>query len=403
MAVNDLTFNQVSTLLTDLNEQATGQKVIAPSNTSEFVSLAQTLLKTGYDPVLGAISQVLGKTIMSIRAYNRKFADLAVDENRWGNHVRKITFIDDNPENDGRYLSDTFTDGESIDQWEIKKPKVIQTNFYGKNVYQRHRTFYKDQLDVAFRGPDEFARFVSSVSLHDSNMMEQDHEDLARAALANFIAGCYLQDANSLAPSRAIHLLTEYNSWSGNDVTAATVFNPSNFADFARWFFGRLVTLSKMMTERSLLFHQSFETTDDPAVDLPVMRHTPKADQRLYLNTGIMDQVAANVLSTTYHDKYLDTLPREDVNFWQNINSPGNIKVTAGYTTATGGVTSASANLSTVFGVLMDTEAVKMVTVNQWSQATPMNAKGGYSNMFYHYTDQYWNDYTENGVVLLLD
>ena len=27
----------------------------------------------------------------------------------------------------------------------------------------------------------------------------------------------------------------------------------------------------------------------------------------------------------------------------------------------------------------------------------------GYSNIFWHFTDRYWNDFTENGIVLLLD
>lgn len=63
MAVNDLTFNQLSMVLNSIVQQATGQQVLQVTNTAEFVSVAQTALKTGYDPVLQAISQVLSRTI----------------------------------------------------------------------------------------------------------------------------------------------------------------------------------------------------------------------------------------------------------------------------------------------------------------------------------------------------
>ena len=60
-------------------------------------------------------------------------------------------------------------------------------------------------------------------------------------------------------------------------------------------------------------------------------------------------------------------------------------------------------NKANIFGVMFDEEAAGYTVVNQWSAPTPFNVKGGYSNIFWHFTDRYWNDFTENGVVLLLD
>ena len=56
-------------------------------------------------------------------------------------------------------------------------------------------------------------------------------------------------------------------------------------------------------------------------------------------------------------------------------------------------------------------EALGYTVMNQWSATTPFNAKGGYSNVFFHFTDRFWNDFTdrfwndftENGLALLLD
>ena len=65
--VNNMDFVQMSTVLNDLYQQTTGQKAIAITNEAEFISVAQKVLKQGYDPVISAISQVLSRTIFSIR------------------------------------------------------------------------------------------------------------------------------------------------------------------------------------------------------------------------------------------------------------------------------------------------------------------------------------------------
>ena len=56
-----------------------------------------------------------------------------------------------------------------------------------------------------------------------------------------------------------------------------------------------------------------------------------------------------------------------------------------------------------VVGVLFDDDAIGITQMNQWQASTPMNARGGYSNYFWHETSRYWNDFTENVVVLMLD
>ena len=141
---NDLTFNQLSTVLTAITNQATGVNNIEAVDTASFISVAQTALKTGYDPLTTAISQVLSKTIFSVRPYTRKFKGLNVSNQRYGNHVRKLLTIDKPFEDDDRLK---LVDGESIDQYKVNKPKVLQTNFYGANQYQKSVTIYEDQLD----------------------------------------------------------------------------------------------------------------------------------------------------------------------------------------------------------------------------------------------------------------
>ncbi len=400
MAVNDLTYTDVSAVLAAINAQATGRAVLAPVNTADFVALAQTTLKMGYDVVTNAISQVLSRTIFSVRPYTRKFRGLEADTIRYGNHVRKINYIDDDPTADRQFLATALTDGSSVDQYTINKKKVVQTNFYGQTGYSRFRTYYRSQLNMAFSGPDELARFWAGVTQADSDMIEKDHEDFARAALANYIGGKLSQEA-AIEPTGIIHVLTEYNAFAGTSLTAQTVFAPANFPGFIRWFWARVQTISSLMAERSTQYHQTFTGTDGN--DLNLERHTPESEQLFYMNNGIKNQAASNVLSVTYNPDFVPVRQGDTLNFWQNIQNPLSINVTAGYTDKNGAVQSAAVNSGIVLGALLDREAVGYTITDTWTMATPMNAAGGYYNQWYHYTDRYWNDFTENGVVFVLD
>lgn len=388
-------FNDAAQLLTEIVSQATGARVITPTTLSDFVSVGTTALRTGYDPILNAISQVLSRTIFSIRPYSERFKGLRADTERWGNHIRKLKLADNDFESDQRYYNDAgsfLADGDAVDMYTIKKPKPVQLNFYGQNVWQDHITLFRDQLDVAFRDPGELMQFSSMIMTNMSNRMAQARETCARAALANFIGA-----KNALGAGHVVHLLDEYNDATGQSITAATVFQPENYATFIRWVAGYIKTLSRRMEERSSIYQVQI-------TGKPINQHTPKERQKLYLLADYVNRMDAEVLSTTYNERYLQIGDFEEVSFWQSITSPDKISVTPSYMDSNGAVVEAGAqSMSNVFGVLFDEEAVMVQEVNQWSAPTPFNAAGGYTNMYWHKSDRYLNDFSEKGVVLLLD
>ena len=92
---NDLTVTQIASIVNSIMSEVTGEQATTTTiDTAQFVNVAQTALKTGYDPLAVGISQVLSRTIMSVRPYDRKFAGLMKTNEQWGNHTRKIQFVD---------------------------------------------------------------------------------------------------------------------------------------------------------------------------------------------------------------------------------------------------------------------------------------------------------------------
>ena len=393
MAINDLSFNQVATLLNAITSQATGQTELTPTNTNEFVSLATTALKTGYDPLATAISQVLSWTIFSERPYTAKFKGLKVSNQQYGNIVRKLNIVDKPAKEDARF---NLVDGAVVapSMFSVNKPEILQTNFYGANVFSRDYTIYKDQLDCAFRSPDEFQRFISMVVRNTQDKIEQDRENLARATLANFIGGIAAENDDD----RVVHLLTEYNAATGKALTNVTVYEPENFPAFMAWVYARIGEISELMTERS----QKFQTMVN---NKNINRHTPAAFQRLYLSTAKMLQYDSMVLANAFHDNYLKYADFERVNFWQSIDDRQTINVKASYLGADGLIKTqeSAAKVENIFGIIFDDEALGFTEVNEWSQPSPFEASGGYTTFWYHFTLRFWNDYTEKAVLLLLD
>ena len=389
MAVNTMSFEDASAILNNIRQQVTGETALAPVNTSEFVSVATTLLQQGYDPVLNAITQMVSKTIFSIRPYNRKFGGIKMDSEQWGSIVRKLSIADKDFSEDVRF---ELVDGQSIDHYKVNKPNILQTNFYGQNVYEKNYTIFKDQLENAFSGPSEFGRFMSMVVQNVSDMIEQAHESIARMTIGNFVGG------KKLANNGVIHLLTEYNRETGESLTATTVYAPANFGNFMKWMYARVATLTALMTERSVEFQINVTGKE-------ISRHTPYEYQKVYIYAPLLNGMNARVLADTFHDDFLEYADVEAVNFWQSIESPMSLNVTPSYMGTNGLIVTAeeSQSITNLVGVIFDRDALGYTTVNNWSATTPLNAKGGYWNTFHHFTERWFNDFTEKGLILLLD
>ena len=387
---NTLTFDQVSTILNAVVQQATGQTSIAPVDTASFVALGQKALQVGYDPLATAISQVLSRTIFSIRPYSEHFKGLRVDNAKYGNHVRKLTSIDRDFVDSKVYA---LTDGQAIDQYEVRKPKVLQTNFYGEEVYQDFVTIYTVQIDSAMQSPEQFGEFISMIVQNVTDRITQGNENMARMTLANMIGAKASADTGNV-----IHLLTEYNAYTGSNFTATTIKAPANYDGFIKWAYARIRNISDLFTERSSKFHMNL-------TDSTIMRHTPYSNQKLYLSSFDMNQIDTRVLSSAFNEDRLRMMDYEPVNFWQSINTPGSINVTPSYISATGEVVEAeeAVTISNIFGVLFDEEAVGYTITDESIERTPYNARGKYYNQFYSNCRKYWNDLTENFVVFCID
>ena len=401
MGVNSLSFQQCATVLTSLVKQATGRDVVV-STTPDFISVAQTALSLPKDIIYNTLSDVLARTIFSIRPYGGRFRGLEKDLPTWGGYMRKLAVIEDDWSDSKAYAwpvaydssqsGHETGDGYSVDQYVINKRKVQQTNFIGQSVFQDHYTVFDEQLETAFRGPDELGSFLAMLVTYMNNKVELAKDGLSTGLVSNLI-GTLLVENNS---ARVVKLLTEYNSLTGGEYTSSTIFLPDNFGPFMKYCYGRIAAIASKFRAMSTMYQTAISSQ-------AVARHTPYEKQKLYILDDNRFAMESRVLADTFHDNYLDLADVESVPFWQGIATPDKVIVKPTYTNTSGEVTTAgSAKTQTgVFALLFDTDAAGWAMVHQ-NVFPARNGAGEYTNFWYNMRLRCFQDNTEKAVVFLL-
>ena len=400
----DYEVKQASTILNAIVAQQTGQTAIATiSSLDDFVSVAETALKTGYDPIINAISQVWRDTVFAVRDYDIPLSTLRMTAQRYGNATRKLSPEAMPMEDDEAYLypagydssqTDPFGTDLSVDHYKLNKQRSLETHFYGSLTYQQRYSIFRDALEVSFSSPSEMLRFHQMNIAERINDRRSYEEAKARLLQLNLIGGI-ISENNA---SRNIKLLTEYNAATGLSLTATTVMQPANFVSFIRWMYARIKTLVGLMAHRS----EEFQTV---ITGHTILRHTDAQNVRIALYRPFMEMINSMVLSGLYNNDLMTMPTYEAVDFWQDIKTPQTINVTPVYTNSSGVATVAGAavNKSTVIGVIHDKDALGYAWINPTTAVTPLNAAGLYFNEYYHAKFATLSDNTEKCIVLLLE
>ena len=385
---------QAYQIINAIHDQATGTSNVAPLNHDQFVSVAQKVLAAGYDKVMNAITTVVGRTIIAVRPYDRKFADLEATADRWGGWVRKMSYGDIEVEEDAGYV---LVDGTTVDPFEIQKVPVLELDYLGADAWQLKHTVLKDQLNSGFQDEASLMSFIQGIATHIVNLREQRLENFARQTLVALMLARSASESD--VPEGVCHLVTEYNTKinASPALTLADLMAPDKIRGFFQFVIGRIAGLSRMMTERSELFQNKI-------TGYKINRHTPREDQRLYMAAEVMETIATQVDANTYNEEFLKLPAHEEVSFWQAIQDPLEIQGVPPVLNADGTLGTGSSTTETaVLGILMDRDAAGYNVYFDEVEPSIYNPRGRYFNFFHAVRVQSQVDLSEKSILLLLD
>ncbi len=413
-----LTTKDAYQIINLLVREATGQDAtIQAVDPSTFVSVGETVLATGVENTLNALSMVLGRTFVAVRPYNAKFGTInAINSGLYANRMRKISFyareaVIDGAENTD--LATNFADGydngtnsgaSAPSMWEQNQPMPLEMNFGGSSEWQTVTTVYEKQLQVAFRSPEDFAAFVNGIMTEKGNDIESEKEAFQRMTVLNAMAGVY--DLSSYMGGSAVNLTSEFNTEFGTSYSTQDLLT-TYFVEFTEFLVGYIKIVSDRMTNRSKKYHWS-PTKTVSGVTYDILRHTPKDRQKLMIYNPLWIKAEARVKTEIFNDRYISFGNFEGVDFWQNENDPSAISITPAIPDAAGSNSGAqtagsAVKLDYVVGFLFDEDALMVDYQFDQATTTPLEARKHYRNMWWTIRKNAICDFTENMILLYME
>lgn len=385
-----------------------GGGALAATDTSSMITVAQAAQIYGQDTLLNALSLQIGRTLIAIRPYEADDFGVEVDNMTYGQISRKISYYANDFEAEQSWNTATsgagytLKDGESVDHYKIKKQYPLEMQFGGNKILQKHITRWLYQLDVAFRSNEDLARFIAGLAVENQNEIAMMKESRNRAILLNYIGGLY----NVGTARSKVNLTKEYNTKYGTSYTSEQL-RTTHLKEFLAFLVSHIQYDSDMMAKNTELFHLTPAKNDDLGNALHLYRHTPKSEQRLCLLSPLLYDAEANVLSQVFHDGYLKLENYRRIAYWQSAESgkEGNINVTPNQLKVSDGTTVKGAAVTKpyIVGIMYDRPALMSTYRLDRTITTPDNAGGGYVNTFYHWANDFTNDFTENAILYYME
>lgn len=364
---------QIYTLVNEVNSQIMGEKAIAAVDTNSFVSLGQQVLSSqdNVENFTNTLVERIARTIISYRMYNSRLKPIVFDDIRWGAIVQKLKVEMPEAIEDEAY---DLVDGESVDMYIIKKPKVHQKFFVTRTPYSFFITIQRWQLKRAFLSEAAMGSFISAVFGEVQNKLELTFESLGYLAMDNFIA--------NVTPAQTINLVTMYNAAAGKTVPTGegALFD----GDFLRYAISTMNKYAFRMESMGSLYNAEGYT-----------RHTPMAYQRFVAITDFIEAMKSVVQWQAFHEQYVSKAATIEIPHWQSAQSPLDINVTDKNGTAT--------TINNIVGFIHDRDALGTYRKEEETLTTPVNARGRYTNTFWHEEQMWFNDLSENALVFTLN
>lgn len=380
---NDMKVTQLKDIVNSVTGEVLGKTDVVNEDLSNLVDVGNEIFDTdNVDNYVKKLIDRIGQVIFVNRLYAGGVPSVLMDSWEYGSVVEKISAdLPEADENDSWNLQN----GQTYSQDTFYQPKVSAKFFNSKVTFDVKLSFTTQQVKESFSNVNELNGFISMLETGVKNSMTVKLDGLIMRTINN-MTGQILNSANGL---QKVNLLTEYNTASGQTLTANKALMDKDFLKFAS------LTIKKYqarITKMSTLFNAGgkarFTTTDN--------LHT-------VLLSDFADSAEVYLMSDTYHNDTVSLPNHETVPYWQgsgksyafNDISKIDVKIDAGNKTAK------QVTQTGILGVMFDTNALGVSNLNQRT-TTSYNARAEFYTNYYKMDAGYFNDLNENFVVFYI-
>lgn len=380
---NNMQVKQLKEIVNSATSEVLGKTDVVNDDLTNLVDVGNEIFNTdNVDNYVKKLIDRIGQVIFVNRLYAGGVPSVLMDSWEYGSVVEKISAdMPEADENDSWNLQN----GQTYSQDTFYQPKVSAKFFNSKVTFDVKLSFTTQQVKESFSNVNELNGFISMLETGVKNSMTVKLDGLIMRTINN-MTGQILNSANGL---QKVNLLTEYNTASGQTLTANKALMDKDFLKFAS------LTIKKYqarITKMSTLFNAGgkarFTTTDN--------LHT-------VLLSDFADSAEVYLLSDTYHNDTVSLPNHETVPYWQgsgksyafNDISKIDVKIDAGNKTPK------QVTQTGILGVMFDTNALGVSNLNQRT-TTSYNARAEFYTNYYKMDAGYFNDLNENFVVFYI-
>lgn len=373
--------NQVYQIVNSLTYQYLGTEAVVQTDLSNVVDIGSaTMDLTNLDHYVHDLIDHVGRVVFVNRAYRGKTPSLVMDAWEYGAVLEKITY-DSYPEaqaNDSWNLQD----GQSYDPNVFYKPSVTAKFYEKRNTFDIPMSFARRQVKSAFSSATQLNAFFSMIENVIQNSMTLKIDQLAESCINNMIA----MTINDNAGTRAINLLSLYNTKFSKTLTAAQSITDPEFLRFA-------AMTMKLYSERLQRMSKLFNIGSKE-------RFTPSDRMHVILLSEFAAGAEAYLYSDTYHDQFVHLSKAETVPYWQGSGTAYDFASTSKIHVAidTGAQSPTTVEQSGILGVMFDRDAAGIANLDR-RVTTNWNARAEFYNNWYKFDAGYFCDTNENFLV----
>lgn len=387
---------QIATILNAAAKESLGYTDTVLEDLSNAIDVGQLLTENNTDAYVKSLINHIGRVIFDDRTYNSQVPSLLMDGWEYGSILEKIrASIPDSVDNPAWNLQK----GQSYDPHTFYDPLEVKAKFFNsRDTKMIPMSFAKKQVKQSFSSAAQLNAFFSMLENRIRVRETIDMDNLKRMTMNNFIAAALYNafpDGKYGAGSKkqAINLLYEYNI--GKTVAAKlTKANCMSNIDFLKFAAKRMALVSDYMTEATVLYNIG-ET----------VKFTPKNLQKIVLLSEFAKSADVYLQSDTFHNDFVKFPKADEISFWQGTgndhsfknNSTINIKG-RNPSAPTDATQSITVNAEGILGFIADHDAMGVCNEEQYVTAE-YNPLAEFTNQWYKYEAQYFNDYDEQFVV----
>ena len=376
--------NQLYTVLNAVAAQALGSAAVTVTDTTSMVALGDAVLSSANnkDAFVGVLMDRIGRTIVSMRAYNGAEKNPLIRKPfDYGCVLQKIyvDLEDANPNNEWNIGANDYAPSFAP----VFKPDVRQKLFNSINTWEYDWTVPDQFLRTAFISAQDMQAFISAQAQAMDNSLQLALENAGNLVRATGAA--YHIENNG---ATAINLLAEFNGDSASPLLAADALSNEDFLRYAAL---RISNVVKYMRNMSRVWNLE-----------AYARHT---DSDYAVLTLLQDFDAAetmNLQSGVFHDELVKLPNYNVVPYWQGAGQTYAFSDTSKIAiTIKDGASTKNVTQTGVLAIVHDVEALG-TTVYEIEQSTERNNKDRYTDYFAHANIGYFFDPSENMAVFYI-